>query len=161
MTKERLSEVINYKEHIAPYRIIELVSGLGSGKNYWVENALMETSRVLLITSRKAKVDETMSRTGVNKCLNLSVRKHEAIDYLWSDDKRNGSCICNNWQIEHYMKHKYVSDDHKTYLWNFFDIIIVDEAHSLATDATYCDAPFYLLDFIKAAIVKEHPKSFL
>lgn len=151
MGKERLSEVINYKEHVAPYRIIELVSGVGSGKNYWVENDLMEKARVLLITSRKAKVDETMSRTGVDKCLNLSVREREAIDYLWSDDKRNGSCICNNWQIEHYMKHKYVSGDNNTYLWNFFDIIIVDEAHSMATDATYCDAPFYLLDFIKAA----------
>lgn len=151
MAKERLSEVINYKEHIAPYRIIELVSGLGSGKNYWVENILMETARVLLITSRKAKVEETMSRTGVDKCLNLWAREQNAIEYLWNDDKRFGSCICNNWQIEHYMKHKYVSGDHNTYLWNFFDIIIVDEAHSLSTDATYCDAPFYLHEFIKSA----------
>lgn len=151
MAKERLSEVINYKEHIAPYRIIELVSGLGSGKNYWVENILMETARVLLITSRKAKVEETMSRTGVDKCLNLWAREQNAIEYLWNDDKRYGSCICNNWQIEHYMKHKYVSGDHNTYLWNFFDIIIVDEAHSLSTDATYCDAPFYLREFIKSA----------
>ena len=101
MAKERLSEVINNKEHIAPYRIIELVSGLGSGKNYWVENVLMETARVLLITSRKAKVEETMSRTGVDKCLNLWAREQNAIEYLWNDDKRYGSCICNNWQIEH------------------------------------------------------------
>ena len=49
------------------------------------------------------------------------------------------------------MKHKYVSGDRNTYLWNFFDIIIVDEAHSLTTDATYCDAPFYLHEFIKSA----------
>lgn len=151
MEKERLSEVINYKEHIEPYRIIELVSGLGSGKNYWVENVLMEKARVLLITSRKAKVDETTSRTGVGKCLNLWKREQNALEYLWNNDKRYGSCICNNWQIEYYMKHKYVSGEYNTYLWNFFDIIIVDEAHSLATDATYCDAPFYLLDFIKAA----------
>jgi len=150
MGEKRLSEVINYAEHIAPYRIVELVSGVGSGKNYWVENVLMEEKRVLLITSRKAKVEETISRTGVDKCLNLSIREKEAIEYLWSEDKRNGSCICNNWQIEHYMKHKYISEDSNTYLWNFFDLIIVDEAHSLATDAIYCDAPFYLLDFIKA-----------
>ena len=150
MAKERLANVINYQEHIAPYRVIEIVSGIGSGKNYWVENVLMEQMRVLLITSRKAKVQETMSRTGIGKCLNLSVREQDAVNYLWSDDKRQGSCICNNWQIEYYMKHKYISDDSETHLWNFFDIIIVDEAHSLATDATYCDAPFYLLDFIKA-----------
>lgn len=151
MGDKRLSEIISYKEHIAPYRIVEVVSGVGSGKNYWVENVLMEQMRVLLITSRKAKVEETMSRTGIDKCLNLSIREQEAIQYLWNDDKRNGSCICNNWQIEYYMKNKYVSGNHKTYLWNFFDIIIVDEAHSLATDATYCDASFYLYDFIKAA----------
>ena len=135
-----------------------MVSGVGSGKNYWVENVLMEEMRVLLITSRKAKVDETMSRTGINKCLNLSVRESETLDYLWSEDKINGSCVCNNWQIEHYMKHRYVADDPKTYLWNFFDIIIVDEAHSLATDATYCDAPFYLLDFVKAVYRKSEIK---
>ncbi len=151
MGDKRLSEVVNYKEHIAPYRIAEIVSGVGSGKNYWVENVLMKQMRVLLVTSRKAKVEETISRTGIDKCLNLSVREQEAIECLWSDDKRNGSCICNNWQIEHYMKHKYVADDHNTYLWNYFDIIIVDEVHSLATDAIYCDAPFYLHEFIKSA----------
>ena len=59
------------------------------------------------------------------------------------------------------MKHKYVSGDHTTYLWNFFDIIIVDESHSLATDATYCDAPFYLYEFIKAAYRQGTPKIIL
>ena len=151
MARKRLSEVVNFEKHIAPYRIIELISGVGSGKKYWVENVLMKQMRVLLITSRKAKVEETISRTGLGKCLNLSVRKQEAIDCIWSDKKQNGSCICNNWQIEYYMNHKYVSGDHNTYLWNFFDIIIIDEAHSLATDAIYCDAPFYLFDFICGA----------
>ena len=36
MGDKRLSEVVNYKEHIEPYRIVEMVSGVGSGKNYWV-----------------------------------------------------------------------------------------------------------------------------
>lgn len=161
MAEERLSEVINYQEHIEPYRIIELVSGVGSGKNYWVEKVLMETARVLLITSRKAKVEETISRTGINKCLNLSKRAKDALDYLWSNDKKDGSCICNNWQIEYYMKNKFIAEDQTTYLWNFFDIIIVDEAHSLATDATFCDAPFYLLDFIKAAHLQSTAKIIL
>lgn len=151
MGDKRLCKVINFKEHILPYRVIEIVSGVGSGKNYWVENDLMEKARVLLITSRKAKVDETMNRTGIDKCLNLWAREWDAIEYLWNNDKRFGSCICNNWQIEYYMKHKYVSGKHNTNLWNFFDFIIVDEAHSLATDATYCDAPFYLYEFIKSA----------
>ena len=59
MGNKRLSDVIDYSKHIEPYRIIEIVSGVGSGKNYWVENTLMQNMRVLLITSRKAKVEET------------------------------------------------------------------------------------------------------
>jgi hypothetical protein len=71
--------------------------------------------------------------------------------YFWTQDRRDGSCVCNNWQIEYYMKHKFQANNPQTYLWNFFDIIIIDEIHSLSTDATYADAPFYLFDFIKAA----------
>ena len=48
------------------------------------------------------------------------------------------------------MKEQFVPGDKSTYLWNFFDVIILDEAHSLATDATYVDAPFYTMDFIRA-----------
>ena len=151
MGDKRLSEVIKYKEHIEPYRIIEIVSGVGSGKNYWVENVLMESNRVLLITSRKAKVEETKTRTGVNNCIDISKREKDALKYVFSADKKEGSCICSNWQIEYYMKKRYLSTDEKTHLWKFFDIIVIDEAHSLATDATYADAPFYVLDFIRGA----------
>ena len=94
MAKERLSEVINYKEHIAPYRIIELVSGLGSGQNYWLENVLMEQVRILLITSRKAKIEETISRTGVDKCLNLWTREQNAIECFCKYDFYNAKDRC-------------------------------------------------------------------
>ena len=151
MGDKRLSEVIKYEEHITPYRIIEIVSGVGSGKNYWVENTLMEKMRVLLVTSRKAKVEETKSRVGINNCLNISKREKSALDYFWSEDKIDGSCICSNWQIDYYMNNRYMSADKKTHLWRFFDIIVIDEAHSLATDATYTDTPFYVLDFIRGA----------
>ena len=161
MEKEKLSNVIDYKKHIVPYRLIELVSGVGSGKNYWVENILMKKQRVLLITSRKSKVEETIERVGVDNCLNLSIREQKTIMYLFENDTRYGSCICNPWQIEYYMKDKYISGDYRTYLWNFFDIIVVDEAHSLATDAIFCNAPFYLLDFIKAACRQSNKKIIL
>ena len=161
MGNKRLSDVINYEEHISPYRIIEVVSGVGSGKNYWIENVLMEKYHVLLITSRKAKVEETMHRTGLGKCLNLSKRKTDAIVSEWNEDMMFGCCVCNNWQIEYYMKNKFLADDNNTHLFRFFDIIVVDEAHSLATDATYCDAPFYLLDFLKATYQKSNKKIIL
>lgn len=149
MGDKRLSEVIDFETHIAPYRIVEIVSGVGSGKNYWVENVLMPQMRVLLLTSRKAKVLETKSRLGISNCLNLSKRAQDACEYFFSLDRKDGSCICSNGQIEYYMKNRYVSNDASTHLWQFFDIIIIDEAHSLATDATYSESPFYVLDFIR------------
>lgn len=47
--KKRFSEVVNWDTHIAPYRVIQFVAGVGSGKNYWVENDLMNKMKVLLI----------------------------------------------------------------------------------------------------------------
>ena len=38
--RKHLSEVIDYDRDIAPYRVLEVVSGVGSAKNYWVENVL-------------------------------------------------------------------------------------------------------------------------
>ena len=31
----RLSSVINYDEHLRNYRLIQIVAGVGAGKNYW------------------------------------------------------------------------------------------------------------------------------
>ena len=151
MEKKKLSEVIDYKKHIAPYRIIDIVSGVSSGKNYWVENILMNQKRVLLITSRKSKVNETIERTGLDNSLSFIARDMYCKDSFILDNPLLGSCVYNSWQIEYYMKHLYNPTKYPKSLWDYFDIIVVDEAHSLATDATYCDAPFYLLDFIKAA----------
>ena len=123
MKEKRLSEVIDYDVHIKPYRIIDIVSGFGSGKNHWVENVLMNQMRVLLVTSRKAKVEETKSRTGLNNCLNLSKREKDALDYYLTEDRKDGSCICSNWQIEYYMNKRYLADDPKTHLCFRFSLI--------------------------------------
>ena len=148
--KPKLSQVIDYNQHIAPYRIIQLISGLGSGKNYWVENSLMPKHNVLLVTSRKSKVDETKNKTGLSNCLNLNKLADDEIRWLMKDHIKYHNAVCNNWQIEYYMKNIYNPADPSTFLWQFFDHIIIDEAHSLATDATFCDSPFNVIEFIKA-----------
>lgn len=154
----RLSDTLNWDEDFEPYRIIQIIAGVGSGKNYWVENELMgkpqgtweEYKRVLLITSRKSKVEETASRTGMIKTLNLSKLEANMLDDSWGElEKNQGCCVCNNWQIEYYVKNKFKHDDPTTHLWNYFDVIVVDEVHSLATDAIFCDAPFHVLNFLK------------
>lgn len=72
MEKKYLSDCIRYTTDIAPYPFIQIYSGVGSGKNTFVDalakgyeesqpDGRMETlepKRVLCITSRRAKVDE-------------------------------------------------------------------------------------------------------
>lgn len=147
---KRVSDVVNYERDIKPYKLTTIVSGVGSGKNYWSENVLMEDKRVLLITSRKAKVEERVEQAKLDKCLRISHLEERALADNIATDKISQSCICSNSQIEWYMKYVFNKDNEKSYLWRFFDVIILDEAHSLATDATYSDAPFYVLDFLKA-----------
>lgn len=162
MGDKRLSEVIKWDTHIEPYRVIEIVSGVGSGKSYWVENVLMESKRVLLITSRKKKVEETKNRTGLNTCLNLSLAANNALCCFLNDNRKQASqCVCNNWQIEYYVKNTYDPNDEMTHLWNCFDIIVLDEAHSMATDATFADAPFHTWSFLGAAYRNSNVKIIL
>ena len=95
MGDKRLSEVIQWDKHIEPYRVIEIVSGVGSGKSYWVENDLMQQYRVLLITSRKKKVEETKERTKLNTCINLTLAGNDALCALVKEDKeKSRQCIC-------------------------------------------------------------------
>lgn len=166
----RLSDTLNWDEDFEPYRIIQIVAGVGAGKTHWVENALMnkpqgeweEYKRVLLITSRKSKVEETASRTGLTKTLNFSMLEANMLDDYWGElEKNQGCCVCNNWQIEHYIKNRFKHDDPTTYLWNYFDVIVVDEVHSLSTDAIFCDAPFHLLNFLKYVYQNSNKKIIL
>ena len=148
--RDRVAYNVDYERDVKPYKLTWLISGVGSGKNYWSENDLMEDKRVLLITSRKAKVEERVEQVKLDKCLRIShLEERELADSITAN-KISQSCICSNSQIEWYMKNVFVKDYEQSHLWRFFDVIILDEAHSLATDATYSDAPFYVLDFLKA-----------
>lgn len=149
MEGKRFSQVINWDKHIEPYSLIQFVAGVGSGKNYWVEHTLMQNKRVLLITSRKAKVKETSHKLGIASKLNLNAFNNRDLGCLLEDDKKKyQNCVCNNSHIEKYWKYQFNPNDEKTFLWKYFDVIVVDEAHSLATDATFSDAPFHLYSFL-------------
>lgn len=178
MEEKYVSDVLQYKTHIEPYCLIKIFSGVGSGKNTFIENFIygnedrdIPKRSVLLITSRRAKVDETIS--------NVDIESHQALKkweishkLLASSDKIekyinnsnykiipsiNGkfkyvveqkSVICTNAFIEYYFKEIYKPSDTSTHLWQIFDMIVVDEAHSLVTDATYQSSPFYTYDLI-------------
>lgn len=80
MGDKYLSQVISYERNIEPYHFVQIYAGVGSGKNYFINqliNGYTETRpdkstynvpphRVLCITSRRAKVDETSSDENVS-----------------------------------------------------------------------------------------------
>lgn len=145
----RFSEVVNWETHIEPYRLVQFIAGVGSGKNYWVEHNLMQKKRVLLITSRKAKVKETSHKLGIASKPDLKALDCRCCGKLLESEARKyNSCVLNNSHIETYWKHMFNPNDERTFLWKYFDVIVVDEAHSLATDASFSDAPFHLYSFL-------------
>jgi hypothetical protein len=61
----------------------------------------------------------------------------------------NKSVVCTNAFISAYLRGIYDPHNPRTHIWNKFDAIIVDEVHSLVTDATYQPAVFDVLAFIR------------
>lgn len=157
----KLSNIIDYKRDIAPYRFIELIAGPGAGKNTLIELLAKgelpgaPKMRVLLITSRRAKVDETFDlyENADNESLSLFKRKigeaWELVDNQGRDILATlGNTICTTAFVAGYLKYVYKPDDRRTHLWDMYDLIVVDEVHSLALDATYQNAPFHIYDLI-------------
>ena len=153
MEKRLLHTVLDYEKDIAPYRFIQIYSGVGSGKNLWVQKLAEAGSHVLLITSRQITADAQAKKLDASRWINL--------DQLLDADEREFEClysdivhnvVCTNSGLEKFVRHHFSVDDTRTHLWNKFDYIILDEAHSLSTDATFADAPFYVEKFLGYAI---------
>ena len=185
--KKHVSEAINYIEDIEPHWFVEIFAGVGSGKNTFIENLIkghkcrkrngeeeyVPPKSVLLITSRRAKVNETLTEDDLP--IDGSVGRWDAWRYHrereenpdlipmsprtirtgWGDNEvYTHSVVCTNAFIEKYLKYRHNPDDPTTHLWNLFDIIVVDEIHSLVLDATYQTAPFYVSSLINEFIFR-------
>ena len=145
MGKKYLSNVIDFDRDIAPYRIIRIYSGVGSGKNTWA-NELAQKYSVLLITSRKNTADSQSEKSGALRCTG-------SIDLEYLEKKTQASkrryIICTNSTIEHFAKNQYNAENEYTHIWKYFDFIILDEAHSLIADTSYSNAPFHVKRFLR------------
>lgn len=163
--KKYLDEVIDFKTHIAPYFYIEINAGVGAGKSTWIENLITRgidghVPRILYITSRRAKVDETFETykeydedSGASFSRSIGIIPEEAVndeDTWESLDLK--SVVCTNAFLAAYLKNTYDPRKVGTHIYNTFDIIVVDEVHSLVLDATYQDAPFYVQELIEDCI---------
>lgn len=159
ISQKRVSDVVDLKRDILPYRLIQLVAGVGAGKNFWVRECLSKGKNpktkklfnVLLITSRAITADVQAANMEANRWIDL-----EALQKKGIGTKGHKTAVVTNSGIEYFIKNRYQKDDPTTHIWNYFDFIILDEAHSLATDAVFADAPFYVLQFL--ARVLDHNK---
>lgn len=179
--KAHICDVIDYKKDIEPYNLIKIYAGVGSGKSYFA-SAMMTGSdeyripeqSVLLITSRRAKVEETLKEMGV--VVKPTINKNGNLDFdVWQtgEDRPfeyekyarnikfnnefgeqdfllyNKSAVCTNAFISVYLRNVYEPNNPITHIWNKFDSIIIDEVHSLVTDSTYQSATFDVLALIQ------------
>lgn len=156
ISQKRVSDVIDLERDILPYRLVQLIAGVGAGKNYWVRECLLKTRNpktkkpfnILLITSRAVTADVQAANMKANRWIDL-----EALQKRGIGTKEQKTVVVTNSGIGNFIKNKYQIDDFTTHIWNYFDFIVLDEAHSLATDAVFADAPFYVLQFLKQALI--------
>ena len=154
--------------------IDKLVNGYMSvcrdGSEYEVERKF-----ILQITSRRAKVNEQLESNEVVYDPRVGLFDKNSNAVFWLDDKYEDyyespmielphlggwgqqmiykrSCACTNAKIEYYIKNQYEPLDLTTHPWERFDMIVIDEVHSLLADASYQSAPFYVRQLIKETL---------
>lgn len=186
--KKRLLETISYQKDIEPYGIIEILSGTGSGKNFFINKIAsgvekgqygaledIEKKTVLLITSRRAKANEARNDKSVTMLSSVNAWENEWAlndigdidEYLDSErvikNPQDGwgeygfakihqpSIALTNAGIQAYLKYRYTPTNRMTHLWQRFDLIVLDEAHSVRADASYQSAPFYVQSLVNEA----------
>ena len=169
-----LSDAISYETDIAPYQYIHIYAGVGSGKNTFINRFVNGDHKykipkmiVLVITSRRSKADELHADEEaeyaccVGKWGNMTSEVYDegdlerfkehlrTIQCEWGEQSfYQQSVACTNAFIEAYIKNVYDPNDPGTHLWNLFDMIVVDEFHSLVMDASYQSSPFYVNSLI-------------
>lgn len=149
MAEKRVSDLIDVGRDLLPYGVTAIYAGVGAGKNSFVEGyhkdavdyiGLSEKYKVLLITSRKAKVLETKANTDnflsdLRRFPNISFEEIEKI---------NQSIVCTNAHVQRIIEHEYSNMTQKETFWERFDFVIVDEFHSLVTDATFAASSYHV-----------------
>lgn len=188
MEKPYLSDMVDYKRDIEPYPFIQIFSGVGSGKNVFINKLInghtyigedgepytVPPKSVLLITSRRAKVEEIKNDSSTNVGSYIyewqngcaiddidqyleSRRELPDLDGLGKPVIYQRSIACTNAAIEKFLQKNYTPFDARSHLWERFDFIVLDEAHSVLADSTYQSAPFYVFQLVNK-VIKENKK---
>ena len=180
-----LSDAIDYDTDIAPYQFIKIYAGVGSGKNTFIDNLAkggiikhadgtpVEKKYILLITSRRAKVNEQLNSDVVTYDPTIGMFDNALSDWFAAYDERYSdyfdsptmtitdpdgwgqqqvfkrTCVNTNAKIEYNLREHYHPLNAATHPWERFDMIVVDEAHALLADASYQRSPFYVRRLIE------------
>lgn len=143
MDGKYLSDIIDINKDIKPYKLIQIYSGVGSGKNTWVEALAKDGYSILLITSRRATANAQASKLG-------AFRYYGFKDFpLDNKQLKQSIVVCTNSSFANFVTGQYDPNDPTKHIWKYFDFIILDEAHSLVSDATFLDAPFHVKCFLR------------
>lgn len=144
---------IDYEADIYPHKLIQIYSGVGSGKNVLIQKFVEAGKRVLLITSRQITAEAQAKKLGASRWIDLDrLLDMEEWDYEEFYENVTKNVVCTNSGLAVFVKKHFSPDKPRTFLWNKFDYIVLDEAHSLSTDATYSDPPFYVEKFLNYAV---------
>ena len=147
-------DLADVENTIHKYRVVRIDAGVGSGKNYWA-NKLLDPKevngkyyRVLYITSRKATAAAEAQKTNTRRYIDLEevLKTENAFGKL----HQFGFTLTNS-GLEAFIKNN--SEEAWHSLATNLDFIILDEAHSLFTDAVFTFAPFYVERFMKYALI--------
>lgn len=121
---------------------IMILAGVGAGKSTWVKEVLAKDGNVLFITSRRAKVDEDINNSDFKNYINKEtlLNSHQT--------------LVTNAKIHSFIKNVMIETD-KSSLDEFlsnYKYVVVDEVHSIASDASFSESAFGLLCFIEYAV---------
>ena len=123
---------------------------------------------MLLITSRRAKVDELLNTEDMSVgSYVLEWENGWPVDDLeeyfnskkeltnadgWGISRiHQRSIACTNAAIEKYLQNHHIPANTSTHLWQRFDFIVLDEAHSVLADASYQTSPYYVHELVNQA----------
>lgn len=151
----RVDDVLDYERDIKGKHLIRLRAGVGAGKNYWARHLLEKHPdlQILLITSRKNTAEAEAYHIGSDCKIHIS-KLFNIEDKDWGTELPGNLMVCTNGYIDHFFKKIYCKDKSHTHLWDKFDLIIVDEVHSLTADASFADNPFTVERFIHHTLQK-------
>lgn len=183
-SEKLVEEVVDYDQDIAPYRIVCLIAGVGSGKTRYFMDTMTGNAQkniphkiTAVIESRKSKVEELQTRydlqevdsgsdlfrprsiwestayyddpdTAAFHTIQLNHTDSEWGEFAY-DKVYQHSSVCTSAYWSNSVLYNYDYNDYTTDPIYRYDLIVVDEAHSLVTDATYQTAPFGIYAFIE------------